>query len=300
MNSKLQQAIVATRAGRARDAQLLLAQAIKDNPRDADAWFLFSHLVESNKRQITYLEQAIALDPSNQRARQRLAQLKASNTPAGPVAKPIIQSGVGRTAAHEADEAPRARPTPPPPRPIDYRTPAWLRPLEEALRPELESEPEPMMPTALKPVRESEPDPVLESREPEPETPPALARPSTQTTTTPPADKAPAQPRPDAPLPAPRARPRRAQSGEKLGMPTRKAPMRATAGSSAPQRQPQETAVSPAPTNFVVEDLQSTQTPADTDNETGTEVWLTRALYVLVVIAIIILVVFLFMLFTNQ
>jgi cytochrome c-type biogenesis protein CcmH/NrfG len=82
MELKLQQAIVATRAGRTDVAQQLLTQAIRENPNDADAWFLLGHLVDAPDRQALYLEKAVELEPDHAVAKQRLMQLEKSPIPA--------------------------------------------------------------------------------------------------------------------------------------------------------------------------------------------------------------------------
>ncbi len=75
MNTKLQQAIAATRDGDKQQAQRLLAELLKENPQDAQAWFLLSHLVESESKQVAYLSKVLTLQPTHEKAKQRLAQL---------------------------------------------------------------------------------------------------------------------------------------------------------------------------------------------------------------------------------
>jgi hypothetical protein len=76
MNPKLQQAIVAARAGQRKEAQLLLAQLLQDNPEEVHAWFLLSHLVDSEQKQLAYLKKTVELDPNHAKATQQLAQLE--------------------------------------------------------------------------------------------------------------------------------------------------------------------------------------------------------------------------------
>lgn len=80
MNLKLQQAIVATRAGRANEAQMLLTQLLREEPDDANAWFLLSHLVDSGERQSLYLQKTLAIDPDHELAKQHLIQLQTAET----------------------------------------------------------------------------------------------------------------------------------------------------------------------------------------------------------------------------
>ncbi len=82
MHPKLQQAIVATRSGRKKDAQHLLIDTLRDNPAEADAWYLLSQLVESEKRQVSYLKKTVEIDPGHPKAKQRLMQLGEIPVPA--------------------------------------------------------------------------------------------------------------------------------------------------------------------------------------------------------------------------
>lgn len=82
MDLKLQQAIVATRAGRSDVARSLLTQLITEKPDDANAWFLLGHIVDSKDRQIRYLQKAVELDPNNPLAKKQIAQLTAPLVPA--------------------------------------------------------------------------------------------------------------------------------------------------------------------------------------------------------------------------
>jgi hypothetical protein len=102
MDSKLQQAIIATRAGYNETAQVLLTDALQENPEDASAWFLLAHLVESNERQARYLEYTLFLDPDHDLARQHLKRLLNPVVPP-PVIK--VASNHNPTSSH---------PTPPP------------------------------------------------------------------------------------------------------------------------------------------------------------------------------------------
>jgi hypothetical protein len=77
MNEKLQQAITASRTGQKREAQHLLTQLLKENPQEAQGWFLLSHLVDSEQKQVAYLSKTVALNPAHEKARQRLERLTA-------------------------------------------------------------------------------------------------------------------------------------------------------------------------------------------------------------------------------
>jgi hypothetical protein len=83
MSQKLQEAVAAARAGETETAQRLLASLLLENPDEVHAWFLLSHLVESESKQIAYLKKVVALDPTHAKARQRLKQVQPSPIPAG-------------------------------------------------------------------------------------------------------------------------------------------------------------------------------------------------------------------------
>jgi hypothetical protein len=85
MSQKLQEAVAAARAGETKTAQRLLADILEENPDEVHAWFLLSHLVDSETKQIAYLKKVVALDPTHIKARQRLGQLQAR-----PVAAEIV------------------------------------------------------------------------------------------------------------------------------------------------------------------------------------------------------------------
>jgi tetratricopeptide (TPR) repeat protein len=77
MNQILQQAIDATRAGDKQEAQRQLAQLLKENPDETQAWYLLSLLVESKQQQLAYLGKTLALDPNHEKALERLESLQA-------------------------------------------------------------------------------------------------------------------------------------------------------------------------------------------------------------------------------
>jgi hypothetical protein len=113
MNKKLQQAIVAARTGDGRTAQALLAQALENDPNNAEAWFLLGSLVESDARQVAYLQKAVALDPGHPHAHVRLAQRQEASPPATLIdadwdrktAEPIPAPSIRPSLATPADAA---------------------------------------------------------------------------------------------------------------------------------------------------------------------------------------------------
>lgn len=76
MSQKLQEAVAAARAGESETAQRLLADILTKNPDEVQAWFLLSHLVESEPKQLAYLKKVISLDPTHVKAQQRLAYVQ--------------------------------------------------------------------------------------------------------------------------------------------------------------------------------------------------------------------------------
>lgn len=75
MNQLLQEAITATRSGNKKEAQLLLAKNLKENPEDVHSWYLLSMLVDSKEKQAVYLGKTLALDPTHEKAQTRLTAL---------------------------------------------------------------------------------------------------------------------------------------------------------------------------------------------------------------------------------
>jgi len=98
MDSKLQQAIIATRAGYNETAQILLTDVLQEHPEDTNAWFLLAHLVDSTERQARYLEYTLFLDPDYTLARQHLERLRKPEVPP-PVIK--VYSDHGTTSAQK-------------------------------------------------------------------------------------------------------------------------------------------------------------------------------------------------------
>ncbi len=81
MNQKLQQAIVAARSGNNKKAQYLLSQSLQEDPENTQAWYLLSLLVDSDEKQITYLNRVLAIDPNHEKAQEKLAALTTAVSP---------------------------------------------------------------------------------------------------------------------------------------------------------------------------------------------------------------------------
>lgn len=108
MEMKLQQAIVATKAGRTDVAQLYLTQLLRDNPDDANAWFLLGNLVDTPERRTVYLNKSVELDPDHALAKQNLMQMKNAAVPAAVV---IEQSAHAKVSDDAPSDLQAANPT---------------------------------------------------------------------------------------------------------------------------------------------------------------------------------------------
>jgi hypothetical protein len=112
MSQKLQEAVTAARAGETETAQRLLASILEENPDEVQAWFLLSHLVDSETKQMAYLKKTVALDPAHAKARQRLGQLQAgavvaaAEAEAEAVSLPISTDPFDYEAQSEGDTIP--------------------------------------------------------------------------------------------------------------------------------------------------------------------------------------------------
>jgi hypothetical protein len=76
----LHQAIQAIQYGDRAAGKRLLAQVLHADPRNVQAWLWMSEIADSNEQRRECLDRVIALDPQNQAARSRLAQLDALAT----------------------------------------------------------------------------------------------------------------------------------------------------------------------------------------------------------------------------
>lgn len=94
MNDKMSQAIAAARSGQSQKAQVLLAQILKDDQANINAWFLLSHLVDAPKKKTAFLKRVLALDPQHTQAQNALTELEKPpvvETPPVPEPEPITE-----------------------------------------------------------------------------------------------------------------------------------------------------------------------------------------------------------------
>lgn len=75
MNQHLKQAIAAAHAGKKPQAKVLLARVIKDEPENANAWFLLSSLADTDEQKIQHLQKVLELQPDHPTAADQLAKL---------------------------------------------------------------------------------------------------------------------------------------------------------------------------------------------------------------------------------
>ncbi len=75
MSETLQRAITEVRSGDKEIGQRLLAEVIRNDPRNETAWLWMSSAIDSDERRRYCLQRVLALNPQNQTARQRLETL---------------------------------------------------------------------------------------------------------------------------------------------------------------------------------------------------------------------------------
>ena len=71
----LQTAWEAIEKGDSVEAQSIVAQILRDDPNNAEAWMILSEAVSGDRKEL-FLRKALQLDPDLEVARQRLAQLE--------------------------------------------------------------------------------------------------------------------------------------------------------------------------------------------------------------------------------
>jgi hypothetical protein len=108
----LRQAADLIRTGKRNQAQPLLVEFLRDEPNNAQAWYLLSHALTDPKRQQYAVLQALRADPTFERARNRLITL---------------QGGVPAAVKATAPPPPKFDPVPPPtPKPAPVAKPQAL------------------------------------------------------------------------------------------------------------------------------------------------------------------------------
>jgi hypothetical protein len=120
----LRQAADLIRQGKRNQAQPLLVEFLRDEPNNAQGWYLLSHALTDPKRQQYAVLQALRADPTFERARNRLITLQGGTPPAAeaatlPVPKldPVPPSSPNLAVAHKPKPKPVVEKTEPSPKP---------------------------------------------------------------------------------------------------------------------------------------------------------------------------------------
>ena len=90
INASIQEAIQKTNSGDLQSAQVILANVLRQEPRNARAWYLLSQVIGDRNREIDCLKKVLEIEPNSQQARARLQKLQQGNIPTQP--KPAIPS----------------------------------------------------------------------------------------------------------------------------------------------------------------------------------------------------------------
>ena len=109
MPTMLEQAIAHIRAGETEKARPLLAEALRQNPRDENAWLWMTKCVTELEQKRYCLERVLKLNPQNQYALRSLSHL---TKPVPPPAPPKVSQ----------PEPVRVKPVPKPARGVDILT----------------------------------------------------------------------------------------------------------------------------------------------------------------------------------
>ena len=115
----LRRAIAAIKAGDKVGGQRLLAEVIRNDPRNEAAWLWLSAALDSDEQRRICLERVLSINPGNQAAQQGLARLGPTFGRTGPT--------FGRTSPTSQPPGPSSpgtgsEPVPPPARPSAGRT----------------------------------------------------------------------------------------------------------------------------------------------------------------------------------
>lgn len=76
MPDKLQQALTAYKANDKPLARQLVASALKDDPDNADAWYMAAYLTDDKDKQAQLLDRALRIDPDHVGAKETLQKLR--------------------------------------------------------------------------------------------------------------------------------------------------------------------------------------------------------------------------------
>ncbi len=81
MDNNLQQAIALIKSGKKKDGGQILAEIVKKEPRNIDAWLWLTSCVNSNEQRIYCLKKVLEIDPNHNAARSALSKLQQPEQP---------------------------------------------------------------------------------------------------------------------------------------------------------------------------------------------------------------------------
>jgi len=127
MNEILQQAITAIKSGDKSGGQRLLAQLLKAEPRNENAWLWMSAAVGDDAQRRFCLEKVLAINPANAAAQQALSRLGSPPAPKEAAPEPVDAAPVTLAASLTWPEEAFGQPPAPSPTlawPADFDSPA--------------------------------------------------------------------------------------------------------------------------------------------------------------------------------
>ena len=88
IDAAFQEAIQKANDGDIQSAQIILASIVRQEPRNARAWYLLSQVIGDRNREIDCLKKVLEIEPNSQQAKARLEKLQQVSAPVQP--KPAI------------------------------------------------------------------------------------------------------------------------------------------------------------------------------------------------------------------
>ena len=81
INVSIQEAIQKAKSGDLQSAQIILASVLRQEPRNARAWYLLSQVIGDRNREIDCLKKVLEIEPNNPQAKARLQKLQQGEAP---------------------------------------------------------------------------------------------------------------------------------------------------------------------------------------------------------------------------
>src|SRR5438105_15904979 len=107
VDSMVQEGIAAIKAGRKSDAKAVLMKAVELDEQNEQAWLWLSACVDTTDEQQICLENVLAINPANEKARKGLAAITKKTTremPALPASKPSAAEELDSYSTRFADD----------------------------------------------------------------------------------------------------------------------------------------------------------------------------------------------------